>query len=348
MAGPDRGVHVVGRTDGDGPVAHIGAYLARDGSRGARVGLDLAGPHVAAVVGKRGSGKSHTLGVLAEELATTTGVVPLVIDPMGAVGPVPDARRPDPTVAAAALPPAAWPALLDVDPARGPGALVWRAAAERTTLPGMRAFVADADVARPARIAARNHFDLAASWGVFDPDGLTGAAGESTVLDLVGLSDRAANAVARAVVAGLYDARVDRAEGPLPWLLVDEASMFLSGVAAPALRRVITRGRAPGVSLVLATQRPADLPEVVLTQADLLVAHELSGADRRRFVDARSELLAEATDARTPRRPGQALLVDDASSAVHALTVRERRTEHGGTAPRLTAPDAGAGSAGGS
>ena len=64
---------VLGRESGpdDGPVGRLGSYRARDGSAGAPLSLDLDGPHAVSVVGKRGYGKSYTLGVLAEALART-------------------------------------------------------------------------------------------------------------------------------------------------------------------------------------------------------------------------------------------------------------------------------------
>ncbi|MFW6000099.1 MAG: ATPase, partial [Halorubrum sp.] len=41
--------------------ARIGYFLARDGSAGATVGVDLDRPHAGVVFGKRGTGKSYTL-----------------------------------------------------------------------------------------------------------------------------------------------------------------------------------------------------------------------------------------------------------------------------------------------
>jgi phosphoglycolate phosphatase-like HAD superfamily hydrolase len=335
-------MHTLGRRSTEGAVGWLGRYRAWDGSTGARVGLDLDGPHAVAVVGKRGSGKSHTLGVLAEELRATDGVVPVVVDPMGALGELPGAAFPDPVVAASAVPPRAWPGLLGLEPAAAAGALVWRAAAAADTLEGMCEFVADAPAERGSRRAARNHLRLAEAWGVFDPDGLTapGLTDQPTVLDCSGLARAPSNAVVRAVADALYDARVE-ADGPLPWLLVDEAHAFLDGtrdekrVAAPALRRLLTRGRQPGVSLVLATQRPAALPDVAVSQSDLLIAHRLTGeADRQRLAAARPGYLTEALSTRLPERPGEALVVDDASEQVHPIQVRERRGTHGGAAPR--------------
>ncbi len=51
---------------------------------GFKVLFDAEFPHIVFVCGKRGSGKSYTLGVIAEELASTdTGIGTIIIDPVG-------------------------------------------------------------------------------------------------------------------------------------------------------------------------------------------------------------------------------------------------------------------------
>lgn len=59
--------------------------LGRDLTAGQNVYLDAAGSRAVLVCGKRGSGKSYTLGVLIEELVVVGGrdVIPIVVDPMG-------------------------------------------------------------------------------------------------------------------------------------------------------------------------------------------------------------------------------------------------------------------------
>ncbi|MFC4551717.1 ATP-binding protein, partial [Halorussus sp. GCM10023401] len=344
----------------DEATGHLGAYRARDGSPGATVRVDMNRPHAGLVVGKRGYGKSYTLGVLAEELARTGGVAPVVADPMGVFGSLADLGEGDvsivtrPRVSADALAPRAWCDLLGLAPDSAAGTLVWRAAAERDSLAGMTEYVADAEAVRPARRAASNHLALAASWGVFDAGGL--AAGDlldsaATVLDLSALPSEAANAVVRAVASGLYDrcaGRGSRSEREdldrLPWLLVDEAHAFFDGVAGPALRTLLTRGRQPGASFVAATQRPGALPPVAVSQADLLVAHRLtSRADLDALAAARPTYVSSPLAERLPERPGDAVVVDDATESVHAVRIRERETPHGGESPRASrvARDAG-------
>ena len=365
--GPDgrsAGPEVLGRTaKGDAPprparpAARIGSFRARDGSPGGPVALDVDGPHAGLVVGKRGYGKSYTLGVLAEELARADGVEPVVVDPMGVFrtlaapadgDAVPATVDRSPTVRSAALPPRAWCDLVDLDPESDAGSLLWRAAGEAADLPGMRARLEAADARPAARRAAANHVALADSWGAFDPDGIDAAALASdgaTVLDVSGLDPAPANAVVRAVARTLYEARVEERIDRLPWLLVDEVHAFFGGVAAPALRTLLTRGRQPGVSLVAATQRPGVLPDVAVSQSDLLVSHRVTDArDREALERARPSYVDGSIGERMPAAPGEALVVDDTTERLHAVSVRERDTPHGGASPSASAQNEGSSS----
>jgi hypothetical protein len=341
-------MHVLGR-DGPaaaGPVARLGTYRAADGSDGAAVGLDLDRPHAALVVGKRGYGKSYTLGVLAEEAARAAGVAPVIVDTMGGFGglatvdAIPGRAVHTPTIPPTTLPPAAWPGLFDLPVTDPAGALLWEAAREADTLDAMVAHVAAADAATDVRRAASNHLRLAGSWGVFDPDGLDVAtllSGGVTVLDCAGLHDRAASALVRATALGLYDACVGGRPDRLPWFFLDEAHAFADGVAAPALETLLTRGRTPGVSLVAATQRPDALPDAAASQADLLLAHRLTAAaDVEALAAATPTYLSGTLRERLPTDPGDAVVVDDVTESIHGIAVRDRETPHGGDDPRAS------------
>ncbi|MDS0283146.1 ATP-binding protein [Haloarcula onubensis] len=332
-----------------GPTGELGSCRALDGSEGAPLYLDLDGPHAAFVVGKRGYGKSYTLGVVAESLALADGVAPVLVDPMGVfdtLGEPADGEKipteviEAPSVTPASLDPRSWCALLGLSPESGPGGLVWQAAGDCESLAAMRAFVGDSDAPRVDRRAARNHLDLAASWGVFDPDGLAAADLASpgiTVLELSGLDSAPMNAVVRGVAEALYRTRVDRTIARLPWLLVDEAHTFFDGVARSALETVLTRGRAPGVSLVTATQRPSVVPEVVVSQSDILISHRLTAeADLEALAAARPTYLNTSLEERLPTEPGEVVVVDDTTETVHAATIRQRVTPHGGDNPRAS------------
>ncbi|MFB6132680.1 MAG: ATP-binding protein [Halanaeroarchaeum sp.] len=335
---------VLGRSADEGQTGSLGHFLATDGSRGAPVALDLDRPHVGLVVGKRGSGKSYTLGVLAEEIATTAGVAGVVMDPMAVfdgVAQLPDSRVvSEPTIRADALSPAGWCHLLDLDPATGPGALLWRASATTATLQDMRRVVDTAGAPAETRRAVLNHLELAASWKTFSPDGLTPESllsGGVTVLDTSGIAAPAQAAIVSAVASGLYEGALDAESAPLPWLLVDEAHAVTETVAGRALRTLLTRGRHPGVSLVLATQRPAALPDVAISQADLVVSHRLTaGPDVEALADANPTYLDADLENRLPEGVGEAIVVDDATESAVTITVRKRKTPHGGDSPRAT------------
>jgi len=344
---------VLGRDSGPdaGPTAPLGRYRAQDGSEGAALALDVDGPHAALVVGKRGYGKSYTLGVLAEGLARTRGVAPIVVDPMGVFrtlaaatpagsDPVPATVVREPTVTPESLDPRSWCALVGLSPESGPGSLLWQATREASTLPAMREAVRAAAAPEREERAALNHLDLAASWDVFDPDGLSAAdlaRPEATVVDVSGLDAAPKRAVVRGIGEALYRARVTESVGRLPWLLVDEAHTFFGGVAEKTLSTLLTRGRAPGVSLVLATQRPSAVPAVGVSQSDLLLAHRLTDrADLDALTAARPTYLRSSLTERLPTEPGDAVIVDDATETVHTARVRTRATPHGGESPTVS------------
>jgi DNA helicase HerA-like ATPase len=342
---------VIGRgtavqADEDRPTGRLGTYRARDGSSGAPLHVDLDGPHATLIVGKRGYGKSYTLGVLAEALARADGVAPVVADPMGVFptlaepaegDPVPAEVIDDPRITATTLDPRSWCALLDLSPESGAGGLVWQAAQAESTLADMRGAIEATEAPGVDRRAAVNHLDLADSWGIFDPEGVNAqrlGSGAVTVVDVSGLDSAPMNAVVRGIGEALYRARVDGTIARLPWFVVDEAHTVFGGVGEAALETILTRGRAPGVSLVLATQRPSAVSEVAVSQSDIVVAHRLtSEADLAALEAARPTYMSSSLAERLPTSPGEVIVVDDATETVHSATVRQRETPHGGDSP---------------
>ncbi|MCX9027213.1 MAG: ATP-binding protein [Candidatus Methanoperedens sp.] len=80
--------YVIGRRDKDTDTGtlDVGRYLALDKSMGSKVQMDALRPHAILICGKRGYGKSYTMGTLIEELASLPGninIAALVIDTMG-------------------------------------------------------------------------------------------------------------------------------------------------------------------------------------------------------------------------------------------------------------------------
>jgi DNA helicase HerA-like ATPase len=80
--------YVIGRrdTDTDMGTLNVGRYLALDRSMGSNVQMDALRPHAILICGKRGYGKSYSMGTLIEELASlpsNINIATLVIDTMG-------------------------------------------------------------------------------------------------------------------------------------------------------------------------------------------------------------------------------------------------------------------------
>jgi len=80
--------YVIGRNDTDIDLGtlNVGKYLALDRSMGSHVQMDALRPHAILICGKRGYGKSYTMGTLIEELAmlpSNINIATLVIDTMG-------------------------------------------------------------------------------------------------------------------------------------------------------------------------------------------------------------------------------------------------------------------------
>ena len=345
--------YVIGRGDDleSGPVGHLGAYRARDGSRGAKLHLDFDGPHAMLIVGKRGYGKSYTMGVLAEGLARADGVAPVIVDPMGVFDTLaestPGAGVPatvvdDPAVAPTSLDPRSWCTMLGLSPESGAGGLVWQAAQEAATLEGMVDHVEATDAPAGDKRAAINHVRLADAWGVFDADAIDAAAlggSEVTIVDVSGLGSAPMNAVCRGVAETLYRARITESIDRLPWLLLDEAHTFFGGVAEPALETILTRGRAPGVSLVSATQRPSAVPEVGVSQSDILISHRLTSRDDLEALQQAQPTYMNfsLSDAdRLPDEPGEVVIIDDETETIQNAQIRARETPHGGDSPRAS------------
>ncbi|MCL7416156.1 MAG: ATP-binding protein [ANME-2 cluster archaeon] len=82
--------YILGRLDKSSlqGVLRVGKYLAIDGSTGSDVYMDCLGPHAVLICGKRGYGKSYTMGTLIEELAQqqppiSDNIASVIIDSMG-------------------------------------------------------------------------------------------------------------------------------------------------------------------------------------------------------------------------------------------------------------------------
>ena len=121
-------------------------------------------------------------------------------------------------------------------------------------------------------------------------------------------------------------------EMPLVWLFIDEAHMFMpksgKNIALNVLLEWARVGRQPGLSLVLATQRPEKLHPDFLSQCDIFISHRLTaGPDIQAVGMLRPSYLYQGLEkyyAEMPRGKGFALVLDDNSEKLWMIKVRPR------------------------
>ncbi len=388
--------YLLGRREDDrGGRLYLGRYLALDGSAGSGVYLDVLKPHALVICGKRGYGKSHTMGVLAEEFARLPSrlrdnFAVIIIDTMGifsglarpAADPglagwdlapagmevrlfapepflddAPPGTRPF-HIPTASLAPYDYCELLGIDPLGGHGAALVGAITRlgRFSIESLASEIARSDASQEIRSSLCGLLAMVSSWKLFSEsasyDALL-APGSVNVLDLSGYGhDPAVRSCAVASLGrSLYDIRLrarrkedGSRESPLVWLMIDEAHMFMGGSAGRVLvDEWLRQGRQPGLSLVLATQRPSALGYDVLSQADVLIAHRLTLRDDIEALEkARpvyvKEPIREAM-ARLGTTKGAAIVLDDATESYHIVKVRPRVSAHGGGEPEVYGAD---------
>ncbi len=136
-------------------------------------------------------------------------------------------------------------------------------------------------------------------------------------------------------------------EFPMVWLFIDEAHLFLpAGTETLAsevlINRCLRQGRQPGLSLILATQRPSGLHTDVISQSDLLICHRLTASDDILALEAARPLYMQegirGYIKKMGSERGAALIVDDHSESVHLVRMRPRRSWHGGGEPSALMP----------
>jgi DNA helicase HerA-like ATPase len=213
--------------------------------------------------------------------------------------------------------------------------------------------------------AVENFFIMAESWGIFDAQGLSITdlvrRGTLTVLDLSVLQSPVLKDIVVALVCEkIFEARVKERKVheqkkmgfiveekgiPLVWLAVDEAQLFVPQNKKTLSKEVLIeewmrQGRQPGLSLIMATQRPSAVEPEVLSHSDIIICHRLTAQED---IDALSRIrptymhgdISESIK-KIGSEKGVALLVDDTSESVQVIQVRPRISWHGGAEPVIS------------
>lgn len=411
-------LRVLGNEDNLGRgLLSIGNYLALDHSRGAAVYLDALKPHAVLICGKRGYGKSYTMGCILEEFALLNPEIrkrlaSLVIDTMGIFWTVRypnlfEANRLESwnlkpagldaeifvpagsvetykkrnisvkpfSISVRDLSGSQWCRIFKIEEVSSLGILLVRIIEDLKDRGGAYSFediiseiTRDTNSDPVSKGAAENYFRAAASWGLFSREGTPlselVSGGKTSILDISTLENENISAAAVSILAGkLYEASLEarriyekelmgekpgEEKFPMVWLFIDEAHIFVpaktEGLASGVLiNRCLRQGRQPGLSLILATQRPASLHPDVISQSDLLICHRITASDDIQALETSRPLYMQENLQAYLRKMGSergvALIIDDHSESVHLVRIRPRISWHGGGEPSALEPN---------
>ncbi|WP_094227109.1 ATP-binding protein [Methanolobus psychrotolerans] len=212
--------------------------------------------------------------------------------------------------------------------------------------------------------AVENHFRTAVSWGIFaeksEGIGEIVKGGSTSVIDVSTIkSETVKSALVSSIARNIYHHRLEARRSyertmmgdenvekgiPMVWLFIDEAQQFLPSqgwtlASDVLLNEWLKQGRQPGLSLVLATQRPSSIHPDVLSQSDIVICHRLTSQDdisvlesvrptymKDNFGDSIMKMGSEK---------GAAFVVDDNTEASHIIRMRPRLSWHGGNDPGI-------------
>ena len=403
-------MYVLGRREKrGGGVLNIGRYYALDGSLGSSVYLDGLKPHVVTICGKRGYGKSYTMGVFIEEMEMlekearrNIGVV--VIDTLGIFWTFHypnrkqgeeinrwkmEAKNFDITIFSSPeniedyrkkgidaqqlliktseLEPYHWAQLFNLPSTSYVAASIGRAVNDLKergdySISEMMEYIRnDPRLKDEVKVVAENLLQMAKSWKIFDEKGIKITdivkGGKTTILDISSFPEELKVVVVAVIARKIFEGRVaerkkyeeavikgedlEEVSIPLTWMAIDEAHVFLpkeENIAKDVLiKQWMRQGRQPGVSLLLATQRPSSLDEEVLSHSDVIICHRLTAQED---IDALNkvrptymqESIGDAIK-KIGTQKGVALIIDDTSEAMHVIKIRPRMSWHGGEEP---------------
>ncbi|MFH1256602.1 MAG: ATP-binding protein [Candidatus Diapherotrites archaeon] len=212
------------------------------------------------------------------------------------------------------------------------------------------------------RQAVINRLKVAKSWGLIEKEGTRirdlALPGEITIIDVSAYRQAIGMDGTRDIIVGLIGKKLfeermlyrkeeevrltkglkRESEMPIVWMLVDEAHMFMpkdeQSIALQVLLEWVRVGRQPGLSLVLATQRPNKLHPDCISQCDLFISHRLtSQPDIAAVSDLRPSYMHQNFDKyyqEMPRGKGFALVLDDNTEKLWLVKVRPRFSWDGG------------------
>ncbi|MEK6821328.1 MAG: ATP-binding protein, partial [archaeon] len=210
--------------------------------------------------------------------------------------------------------------------------------------------------------ALRNRIEMAKNWGLLEKEGTKmkdiAKPGSITVIDVSAYRQAIGMEGTKDIIVALLgkklfeermlyrkeeEIRLMKGLGrdssmPIVWLMIDEAHMFMPkdepNIALNVLLEWVRVGRQPGLSLVLATQRPNKLHSDAISQCDVFISHRMTAQDDIAAVSQlRPSYMHGDFDklySEMPKGKGYALLLDDNAESIYTIKIRPRKTWDGG------------------
>jgi hypothetical protein len=369
-------------------------FIAKDLRKRRSILIDDSRSRAVCIFGKRGSGKSYTLGVFAEELfSSKRRPLIIMVDPMGIywmmAKPQGRLKRNLPvcmivpgelnkrydfdvilemqhlgiefkriSIEPFHLSETAWLNLFDLSLSEPQGISLSRAI-RRLRKAKPQYFISDIieqikqdELSQEkTKQALVNRQESASSWGVFSDrpqeESSAFSPDKINILNLSALEPSALglrNLILDILLRRVFEANLlnkTRQELGLDyclrriWLLIDEAHQFVPQakkvLSKDILIRWVKEGRQPGLSCVFATQQPKSLDEEALSQSDLIIVHRITNVDdilsvnrlTQDYMPQELRLLL-----RQIKKPGEAVLLDDAKEDVLMVKIRRRLSTH--------------------
>lgn len=226
----------------------------------------------------------------------------------------------------------------------------------------IRAVQNDTESELVTRQAVVSRLKAAKTWGLLEKDGTKiselARPGQTTIIDVSAYRQAIGMEGTRDIIVALIgkklfedrmlfrkeeEAKLIKGEAreskmPIVWMLVDEAHMFMprdeENIALEVLLEWVRVGRQPGLSLVLATQRPEKLHPDAISQADIFISHRMtSQIDIEAVSSLRPTYMTQSLDklyGDMPRGKGFALIIDDNTEKIWNVRIRPRFSWDGG------------------
>ncbi len=381
-----------------------------------KIMLDFLRPHVIGIFGKRGMGKSYSLGILSEELSLLPEKVMknlsmIIVDTMGIFWSMKEPNEREIrllndwgikpknipikifipigyskhfietglpfdkifSMKAYDLSVEDWIMSFGIDPIKPIGILLEKIINIcKNKIPKfsiydiIKEIKADKKSSKIDKNALINRFSTAERWGIFseiEGDSIEELLepGTISVLDISLFGSLSKGWSIRSLLIGLlarrlYDVRIKARKEeelsiiskgsadkktPLIWMVIDEAHQFIPNkgetAASEPLLKLVKEGREPGISLVLATQRPNKLHEDVIAQTDIVIAMRLTASQDINALRTvmQTYMLEDIQQSinKLPKSNGAAIILDDNSERILSMQMRPRISWHAGKSP---------------